>query len=240
MLSIKENYEISLYEELSYLDEKKNVVLVIHRETKDIRIIKRIEVYNKNVYVKLKELKIQGIPKLYFVGEEKEHLVVIEEYVHGKSLKRLCEEEKPLKEDDVVKYMIKLCEIVERIHSIRPKIIHRDIKPENIIMTIDGIIKLIDFNTAKEYTDTKRNDTVLLGTHEFAAPEQYGFMQSDERTDVYAIGATMNYLLTGESPKKKLYEGRLSKIIGKCTNFDPKERYKTVRKIKDKLLKLER
>ena len=89
----------------------------------------------------------------------------------------------------------------------------------------DGIVKLIDFNAAKEFDQSQIEDTRLMGTRKFAAPEQYGFGQSDPRTDLYALGVTMYYLLTKDYPDSGLYHGPLEPVIRKCIAFVRSERY---------------
>lgn len=104
-------------------------------------------------------------------------------------------------------------------------IIHRDIKPENVMINDNGVVKLIDFNAAKLYKSYQVNDTVMIGTTGFAAPEQFGIAQSDERTDIFSLGHSAEW----ESPSRRLYPGkRLAHIIGKCTQIAPDKRYSNV------------
>lgn len=124
--------------------------------------------------------------------------------------------------------IIQLCRILKQLHRCRSPIIHRDLKPANIMISSDGVVKLIDFNAAKEYRMGQMEDTCLMGTREYAAPEQYGFGQSDARTDIYALGVILNRLLTGDFPKNKLYEGRLKPVIQTCIQMDADARYQSV------------
>ncbi len=235
MLSIEEKYELSLYEELTHLDESENIILVKHMETGELRVKKILETYNEDIFLKIKNKNIYGIPEIFFVGEEGAKLIVVEEYLNGRNLEQVIREKGPLDEREVSNYICQLCDIVENLHNFSPKIIHRDIKPANIILTPEGIIKLIDYDAAKEHVQGKKEDTILMGTKEFAAPEQYGFMQSDERTDIYGIGVTLNYLLTGNVPKEKLCEGRFGDIVTKATRIDPEKRYRNIGKLKNDL-----
>lgn len=115
-----------------------------------------------------------------------------------------------------------LCDILHKLHGNLPPIIHRDIKPSNIIFSSDGVVKLIDFNAARELRAEQNEDTRLMGTRRFAAPEQYGFGQSDPRTDIYALGITFYYMLTGDYPDSGKYAGKYYDIITKCYNLPKK------------------
>ena len=113
--------------------------------------------------------------------------------------------------------------------------VHRDIKPENIMITNNGTVKLIDFNASRIYDKNKSSDTISLGTIGYASPEQLGINQSDARTDIYALGVLMNVMLTGKPPEIKLYNGKLKKVIVKCTQTIPDNRYKNVKELKRNL-----
>lgn len=132
----------------------------------------------------------------------------------------------------------RLCDILSQLHSFDPPIIHRDIKPMNVMISNDEVVKLIDFDAARENVVGEVEDTYLMGTKEFAAPEQYGFGQSDARTDIYALGIMLNVMLTGEVPKNRIYGNdskTLTKIIKKCIMLEPDKRYKNVNELKRNL-----
>jgi serine/threonine protein kinase len=116
--------------------------------------------------------------------------------------------------------------------------VHLDIKPENVMIDNNGTVKLIDYSAAKLYKSHRTQDTQLLGTAGYAAPEQFGITQSDGRVDIYALGILMNVMLTGEHPSKAFYKkGRLKKIIEKCTRIDPNRRYQKIKDLKKALPK---
>lgn len=236
-MTVQEEYELSCYEELARIKENKNVYLVRHIETGRIYVKKSIRVYNKAVYLKLKDIKPGGMPQIHFCGEQDGKLVVIEDYIQGRSLQEILEAEGPFPEKQVADIAGALCDILQKLHQCTPPIIHRDIKPSNIMLSDDGVIKLIDFNAAKEFAEGKTEDTRFIGTYDFAAPEQYGFGQSDARTDIYAAGVSMNYLLTGKVPREKLYPGAIGEIIQKCTMLDAANRYQSVGELKKALEK---
>ena len=107
----------------------------------------------------------------------------------------------------VVSWAKILCDVLLYLHTRDSPIIYRDMKPGNIMLKPDGNLMLIDFGTAREYKVKNRGDTVCLGTVGYAAPEQFGGMgQTDARTDIYGLGATMYHLLTGKNPGKPPYE----------------------------------
>lgn len=238
-MTLEEKYELSCYEEVSRLHESKDIWLVRHNETEIFYVKKRIELYNKAVYLRLMQGKFENIPQIIMCVEEEDKLIVIEEYIHGASLEKMLEKEGPFSEQRVLQIVLSLCDILEKLHMSSPPLIHRDIKPSNIMLSSDGIVKLIDFNAAKEFKYDHEEDTRLMGTKKFAAPEQYGFGQSDPRTDIYALGVTMHFLLTGNFPKENEHLGFAGNIIKKCVALDKNERYQTVGALKEDLQKLE-
>ena len=227
-MTIEERYKLSCYEELVQFDEDKFIWLVRNNETGILYVKKKIHLYNKSVYRQLQESNIANVPEIMLCVEEDDQLIVIEEYIHGVSLEYMMEREGVFSEVRVVQILYELCDILSTLHLRYPPIIHRDIKPSNIMISNDGVVKLIDFNAAKEFNHGQKEDTRLMGTRKFAAPEQYGFGQSDERTDIYALGVTMYYLLTGEFPESQTYHGKLLPVIQKCIHMDKEKRYQTV------------
>ena len=141
--------------------------------------------------------------------------------------------EGPLSEERVIRYTLQLCETLAKLHASLPPIIHRDIKPTNIIITPPDNAILIDLNAAK-HESAKDEDTTLLGTRGYAAPEQYGFGSSGVQTDIYAIGKLMNTMLNG-SFSQQTVNSRLSSVINKCTELTPSNRYGSVMELMDAL-----
>ena len=131
--------------------------------------------------------------------------------------------------------MKKLCHILKPLHDLKPPIIHRDLKLSNIILTSENLIYIVDFDTARYYESGREQDTELLGTKEYAPPEQYGFGQSDARSDIYALGIIFNRLLTGEYPKHQLADNRYRPVISKCIRLDPDERFQTISELENAL-----
>lgn len=183
----------------------------------------------------LQEMGLRGIPKPYCLIENGEHRYFFREYIEGKSLYEIAQE-KPFSQKELCEIGEELCEIVGQMHELESPILHRDIKPENIIYTKTGDCVLVDFGTARYYQPDGERDTFVVGTKGTAAPEQYGWAQTDPRTDVYAIGETLCYLASGTFETQKLKETlqnrSLCKIIKKATAFDPKKRYATSQELK--------
>ena len=166
------------------------------------------------------------------------------DYVEGRTLKAIVDERGAQPQEDVVNWAIQLCSVLDYLHTRKPAIIYRDLKPGNIMLRPDGRIVLIDFGTAREYKTGQEEDTISLGTKGYAAPEQYGGDgQTDARTDIYNLGATIYHLVTGKNPTKPPYEIRpirewnpslstgLEKIILKCIANNPNERYQTAKEL---------
>jgi hypothetical protein len=157
------------------------------------------------------------------------HAFLLREYVAGRSLAEIVEDEGPLAEEQAVGCVRKALSIVRRLHGSTPPLVHRDIKPQNLILAPDGSLRLVDLDTAEDVDPGKSEDTVVLGTTATAAPEQFGYQRCDERTDVYAIGMLLTFLLTGEYAPAALkgagVSRRLRRVIARCLRFDPRGRF---------------
>jgi len=131
----------------------------------------------------------------------------------------------------------KLCGLLETLHRQEPPVIHRDVKPENVILLPDGGVGLIDFGIARQYTPGQDTDTRYLGTRATAAPEQYGYAQTDPRTDLYAAGATLLWLATGSYGREGLSSlpRWLGRALGKAMDFDPADRWPSAAAMGDAL-----
>ena len=149
----------------------------------------------------LRGLEHLNIPRIADFFEEKGRACLVMEFIWGESLeKRLEAANAPLLETDVLTWAVQLCDALEYLHGLRPPIIFRDLKPSNVMVTNTGLVKLIDFGIARTYKVGKKRDTVAMGSENYAAPEQWGKGQTDARSDVYALGATMYHLLANMAP----------------------------------------
>ena len=224
-MTIQEELQLSYYKQISTLNASHNVFLVQHVETGKLYVKKILSVYDKAVYDELCEYPLENTPRIYVVVEDDSRLIIIEEYINGETLEEIVQRDGPLSESNAVQILMQLCVIVNGLHSYFPPIIHRDLKPSNVIVSNDGIVKLLDMNAAKHYKGSSGEDTQLIGTVGYAAPEQYGFGESSVQTDIYALGVLLNYLVTGDIPKRSLATGQIGHIVEKCTAIDPNDRY---------------
>lgn len=203
--------------------ERGGVSLVRHRDS-GVRFIFRRFKGSSEVYRKLLSVSCPYLPQIMEVGEKDGQTVLLEEYIQGDTLTELLEAG-PLSIQETKKIGWQLCCALWVFHSIGA--VHRDVKTDNVIVRGDAAV-LIDFDASRVYKDTRQEDTQILGTVGFAAPEQYGLSQSDERADIYALGVLLNVMLTGEHPSTKLADGRMGRIIQRCTMVNPKKRYKNI------------
>lgn len=215
---------LSFYKEIAVISKDHDVHLVQHVESGEIYIKKHASIECFPVYDTLQKSAFPSVPEIIELIPDADSLTIIEEYIHGKNLEQVLEQ-RLFSEKETAHIIIDLCKILKPFHDHFPKIIHRDIKPSNLILEKHGHLYLIDFDAAKTYNPNKTKDTVLMGTVDYAAPEQYGFLQSDQRTDIYSIGILMNKMLTGSLPSETLAAGRLGKIIQSCTALNPDDRY---------------
>ena len=224
-MTLQEELQLSYYKQISILNASHNVFLVQHVETGKLYVKKILSVYDKAVYDELCEYPLENTPRIYAVVEDDSRLIIIEEYINGETLEEIVQRDGPLSESYAVQILMQLCVIVNGLHSYFPPIIHRDLKPSNVIVSNDGIVKLLDMNAAKHYKGSSGEDTQLIGTVGYAAPEQYGFGESSVQTDIYALGVLLNNLVTGDIPKRSLATGQIGHIVEKCTAIDPNDRY---------------
>ena len=178
------------------------------------------------------------IPKLVEVFEADGRTHMVREYVHGETLAQMLSKRKPLPERTVIDWGCQIARILLHLHTLQPNpVIHRDLKPDNLVLDALGNVWLIDFGAARHYKHAEHADTVYIGTVGYAAPEQYGFAQTDPRTDLFAFGMMLYELLAGEAPGRgstmpsevRAIRGEISRgsahIIRTCTQFSPNKRY---------------
>lgn len=189
----------------------------------------------------LKNRTFSFVPSFLQWFAEGESAWLLREYIPGVTLWEKIEGEGPLDEKRAKEFMCRLCSMAGQLHKIDPPLIHRDLKPQNIILTEEDNLFLIDMGTVRAYREDAVYDTVFVGTRITAAPEQYGYRQTDCRTDVYALGVIFLYLLTGSMDVQKyrvlrqVPEGYRD-IIEKCTRLDPKERYQSCEELKEAIM----
>ena len=232
------------YEALACLSASENAetLLVLHRATGKESLAKCYLGENRACGVTeaalLQKLSYPAIPRYIAQYENETMLCVVRDYVAGLPLNEYASEAHPT-QAQVVAIASQICDILAYLHSLTPPVIHRDIKPQNIIIDANGNAWLIDFGISREYDPAAAKDTRYFGTVDFAPPEQYGFSQTDNRTDIFSLGVLIGWLLTGESqPRKampKLDSPRLHKIVKTCTELTPDRRYASAVQVKKAL-----
>lgn len=205
--------------------------------------VKNFEVVRQSLIVEIEMLKKMShpyLPCIVDVIDQENSFLIVMDYIEGNTLLQLLKEYGPQPQEYIVEWGKQLCEVLGYLHSREPAIIYRDLKPANVMLRPNGTIALIDFGTAREYKEDNIEDTTCLGTYGYAAPEQFGGMgQTDARTDVYCLGVTLYHLLTGHNPSEPPYELKkirevrpdvsegIERIILKCTQKNPDDRYKS-------------
>ncbi|MDY3014271.1 MAG: serine/threonine-protein kinase [Evtepia sp.] len=199
-----------------------------HTESGKIYVRKDLTLYDRSVFQYLQDQAPRGIPRIQELVEADGTLVVIEEYVSGRTLAECLKEDGPFSPRRAADCLCQLCEILGPLHHRTPPIVHRDLKPSNLILTGEDRVVLVDFNVAKESREDRKKDTHLLGTAGYAAPEQYGFSASTPAADLYALGVLLQTMLTGKEPGEAGDTGPFAPVIARCTQMDPRNRYPSV------------
>src|SRR5258707_500219 len=211
------------------------------------QVIEATETFNRETTL-LPGLKHEGIPKFYGHFTDPEHWYLVMEYISGQTLEEYLQKSNEwgyCSLSDTLKIGIALCYILEYLHFCKPPLIFRDVKPANIMLTRNKRVYLIDFGIARAFNPGKAKDTTPLGSPGYAAPEQYGRAQSDQRTDIYGLGATLQTLLTGRDPLE-LRQGLPSlaphpippdvqSLLDSMMNSDPNRRPQNLALVKQKL-----
>lgn len=219
--------EYSVFKVLKNTEDK--LIIVYRHNTLEKCLVYRRFNGITEVYEKLQKIKNENLSEIYNVSRSDKGIIVLEEFIDGITVGEVLQSGL-YNENGVKKVVGSLCDALYILHSMG--IVHRDIKPENVMITNSGVVKLIDFDAARIFKSGKSADTTIIGTIGYAAPEQMGFAQSDERTDIYALGVLLNVMLTGEHPSKNIYKGKYKKIIEKAINIDPEKRFQTTVELK--------
>ncbi|NGP44440.1 serine/threonine protein kinase [Bacillaceae bacterium SIJ1] len=200
----------------------------------------------------LMRLEHENLPQMvdFFSDESMQKAWLVMEYIEGQTLyERFEAAGRQMEEDDIVRIALQLCHVLDYLHhSNGEPIIYRDLKPGNIMIDPQGLIKLIDFGIAREYKAGQTQDTVQIGTVGFAAPEQFEDKQTDERTDLFSLGAVMYYLATGgkyvyaNTRQTNLLSGfgspELESIVNRLVRMNPAERYRSAKDVQNDLFLL--
>ena len=259
-MGIADDYQLSFYEDVSIISERSSEAgseVSLVKDTRDNRLYvkKSIKISEENVYHTIMNYEkdfpergnLKGIPKIFVIAKQEENLVVVEEHINHPTLGKVIDSQ-AIKPWELIVIFRELCKTMEPLHTLEPPIIHRDIKPDNIMVNMNAVrgaslepaVYVIDWNAAREYSYTKERDTQLMGTIEFAAPEQLGYGQSDVRTDIFGIGATLEYCIREIEAKSviatesNIWRG-LKAIVKKAKSLSPNDRYSCDRQMIDAL-----
>ena len=202
--TLSESDKCVVFNARSKINGEQVVVRVIYNATAD-------------VLKSLPQVKSPYISQVLDVIQDESDVVVIEKFIEGITLRQFLDDGGELSETEIHTLFIQLCQALSTIH--REGIIHRDIKPSNMMIHNKNAV-LIDFDVARRHDPKQSADTVYMGTKGYAAPEQYGFSQTDSRSDIYSLGVVIKELL-GDHFNTSIYKP----IIEKCTQFDPNNRY---------------
>lgn len=217
------------YDTIGYL-KGPDIALVKDVETGTVAVRKKLRAEMLGVYERLKSVEQANLPRVYETEEYEGECFAYYEYIEGETLEDIVHEGK-YTIAQAEEWMEQLCAAMGALHAMQPCVVHRDIKPENIIISNEGVLKLIDLGAARLFKDGKPCDTEQIGTRGYAAPEQYGFNQSDARTDIYAAGTVLHVLMARFGEEAKAYNA----VAARCTQLEPQNRYQSAKAMKTAL-----
>ena len=215
-------------------NDKKHIFLIAENSSENKFILKCAygqfaSLLKKEMSILQEAEKVTACPKLVDFAEKDDYSFLIREYVDGETIADIVGK-KTLSTNEAFAIAEKVCHALQKLHSLEPPIIMRDIKPENIVIA-NGQCIFIDFDAAREWNEENSTDTVCIGTRTTAAPEQFGYKQTDIRTDIYAIGMLITYLLTGDYNSAEIKSKNARKVVQKCTQFSPEKRYRNAAEV---------
>lgn len=220
------------YSLVSVLSDKNECkVLKLKNKEHNKYIVARSFLKHIDAYEALYSVNCENLPLIYDVINLEDGQIVLEEFIEGVTISEVMESGK-YRYIGTKRVFRSICNALTVLHE--RNIVHRDIKPENVMIAKDGRVLLIDLNAARQISNASK-DTVIMGTVGYASPEQLGVTQSDARTDIYALGVLLNVMITGKHPSEKLAKGKAGRIVRKCTNVNPDERYQSAEKLANTL-----
>lgn len=195
-------------------------------------------------------LRQEGIPEMYGYWEEEDKSYFIMSYHKGRNLEEYIRQKGCMQEEQVQQIAMELCRILAYLHSKRVAVIHNDLKPANVLLQESGQVILLDFGLA-EHINASREKLYFQGTLGYAAPECW-HREADNicpATDVFALGATLFYLLEGREPKACygkfqlseeicLQKDRWQPVINKCCALDIRKRYQSAAEVYEVIKKI--
>ncbi len=230
-------FKLSQYSNIKNLNSDGSVVLSYDLGTDRVCVKKFVHSGLAEIYEKLKNIKSEYLPEIYDIIEYDGNCLIVEEYIKGRSIEEIVTEKRQIDKETACKYFVDIAEVLEVVHNIG--IIHRDISPDNVIVDENNRARLLDFGIARVGNKKKNFDTTILGTAGFASPEQFGFAQTDVRSDIYSMGVLLNYMLTGHIVQMGVYGIEpLKSIIIKATDIQPDLRYNNIFDLKNEVGRL--
>ena len=213
-----------------YVDEKARVK-VLGRFEKDAKLLASLD---HELIVKLED---------FFVENNRAYLAL--EYISGKTLKEKVDSDGPMTEEEVRRLAIMMCDILIYLHGRTPPVVHRDFTPDNLMLTKDGKIKLLDFDVAMEQSSFSQANATIVGKQAYIPLEQFRGKPCPQ-SDIYALGATLTYLLTGEEPaalqashpreSNGAVSEELDQLIARTTAVEVADRIETAQQLRDLLV----
>ncbi len=169
-------------------------------------VIEATDTFNREVRL-LSDLKHPNLPRIYDHFTDREHWYLVMDFIEGETLEAYVNRAKAghLPVGEVLEIGVQLCTVLDYLHSQQPPIIFRDVKPANVMRMATGHLYLIDFGIARRFTPGQKRDTTVLGSPGYAPPEQYGRAQTTVQSDIYSLGATLRYLLTGKDASEAIF-----------------------------------
>ena len=225
-----------------YSGPQKEIYLLLSQDSQQSYVLKQLPIdlnhANEAEYTLLKCLDHPGIPTAVELFEEDGFSYFIRSYARGEPLHQLVKAYGIFTGTEIADIALQLCDTLIYLHAQKPPVIHRDIKPQNVIRAPDGTVCLIDFGISRRFDPEASQDTVFIGTSNTAPPEQFGYAQTDVRSDIYALGILMIYLSTGRYERSCVRDMPvgLANIAEKCTQFAPRDRYDSAARLKRALL----
>ena len=209
---------------------RKNLDLVQNKFTRQLMVRRISPAADYPVLQTLCRIKHRNLMEIYDVKTQDGVCISLCEYINGMTLDMRIEYYQPFDIRSAKQILCQICDGLSQLHI--NGIVHRDIKPGNVMITDDGTVKIIDYSISRLIKPEQRKDTTVLGTAGYASPEQFGFTQTNGKTDIYACGVLLNYLLTGKLPNEQLHQGPLTTVIQQCIEIDENKRFASADELK--------
>ena len=209
---------------------RKNLDLVQNKFTRQLMVRRISPAADYPVLQTLCRIKHRNLMEIYDVKTQDGVCISLCEYINGMTLDMRIEYYQPFDIRSAKDILCQICDGLSQLHI--NGIVHRDIKPGNVMITDDGTVKIIDYSISRLIKPEQRKDTTVLGTAGYASPEQFGFTQTNGKTDIYACGVLLNYLLTGKLPNEQLHQGPLTTVIQQCIEIDENKRFSSADELK--------